>query len=336
MKVKKSVITSQSSADINKKALESITDPTMRKYFKGVLERTSLDHDAQETAEELKSNIPTDIKSAGVQEWLPVCPMPTDLCRVSPFFPLNKKDLTNRPFIKKMKIADNSWGKIFFTGPKLSTYEEDVLMAILALLNDSHIRSETTIGGRVSYSYEGTYYPLLKLIDGPHPNQKAYNRVYDALGLLSTSSLNLQIIKHGELKTEELVNILTYAKRDHETKQLKIVVNPYFYEIYMAGNFTLIEIEQRLRLSSPVAKALHRFVMSHRDNTWHGHFETLADSLNIDKDQPKKQKRRLIKSAINQLKEENILTGKSTFISLDVVRLERTHEAIKRKKALKK
>lgn len=336
MKSKIKPVTTQSTAEINKQALESINDPVMRKYFEGVLEKTSLEGDAKDTAVELKNNIPTDVKSIGVQEWLPVCPMPTDLCRVSPFFPLNKKDLKNRPFIKKMKIADNAWGKIYYSGPKLSTYEEDVLMALLALLNNANMRSETTVGGRTSYSYEGTSYPIIKLTDGPHPNSRAYNRIYDALGLLSTSSLNLQVIKQGKLKTEELVNILTYAKRDHETKELKIVINPYFYEIYMAGNYTLIEIEQRLRLSSPIAKALHRFIMSHRENVWHGHFSTLSDSLNLDNDQPKKQLRRLIKSAISQLIKEGVLTAKSKFMSPDVVKLERTSEAIKRNKALKK
>ena len=67
--------------------------------------------------------------------WLPVCPMPTDLCRISPFFPINRNEIKERAFIEDMIIMKSAWGEIQFCGPKLSTYEEDVLMAILALLN---------------------------------------------------------------------------------------------------------------------------------------------------------------------------------------------------------
>jgi hypothetical protein len=49
-----------------------------------------------------------------------------------------------------LPIMENAWGKIKFSGPKLSIYEEDVLMAILALLNNINNRGETQIEGRAT------------------------------------------------------------------------------------------------------------------------------------------------------------------------------------------
>lgn len=327
---------SPSPAEKKQNALESIKDPKLQKLFEGILERITIEKEALQTAEELKSQIPTDAKAAGTQMWLPVCPMPTDLCRVSPFFPMNRNDLKERVFIEKMIIMKSAWGEIQFYGPKLSTYEEDVLMAILALLNNTDKRSETTTDGQSTYTYTGPFYPLLKLIKGSKPNKTEYKRVYQALKLLNVSGFNLVIFRNNKIQKEQLSNILTYAEWDHENKELKITLNPYFYEIYMKGNFTLIEIEQRMRLTSPIAKALHRFILSHRNNTWQGHFLTLAATLNLNVKQPAFEIRRLIKLAINQLIKENILSKQSKFILQDIIKLERKPEATERKKILKK
>jgi hypothetical protein len=336
MKKTKEEITPQSPAEIKQQALESIKDPALQKLFQGILDKTSLEQDALQTAEELKTQIPTDIKAAGAQMWLPVCPMPTDLCRISPFFPMNRNDLKERTFIEEMIIMKNAWGEIQFSGPKLSTYEEDVLMAILALLNNADKRDETIIDGQGTYTYKGSFYPLIKLVKGPKPNKTEYKRVYRALKLLNVSGFNLILFKDNKILKEQLSNILTYAEWDHKTKELKITLNPYFYEIFLRGNFTLIELEQRRRLTSPIAKSLHRFVLSHRDSTWQGHFLTLAATLNLDVEQSAFQIRRLIKRSINQLVKEGILVKESRFISQDIVKLERSPGAIERKKALKK
>jgi hypothetical protein len=100
MKKKNALLPPQSSAEIKQKALESIKNPELQKLFEGILKRTSMEQDALESAEELKNEIPTAAKAVGTQMWLPVCPIPTDLCRVSPFFPMNRNDLMERPYIK--------------------------------------------------------------------------------------------------------------------------------------------------------------------------------------------------------------------------------------------
>ena len=336
MKKTESPAISESPDEAKQRALESIKDPKLQKLFENIFEKTTIEKEALQTAEELKKSVPTDAKAGGTQMWLPVCPMPTDLCRISPFFPINRNEIKERAFIEDMIIMKSAWGEIQFCGPKLSTYEEDVLMAILALLNNKNKRSETTADGKDTYTYKGPFYPLLRLIKGPKPNKLEYKRVHRALKLLNVSGFNLIIFRDNKIQKEYLSNILTYAEWNHETKELKITLNPYFYEIYMKGNFTLIEIEQRMRLKSPISKALHRFVLSHRDNTWQGHFLTLGASLNLNLEQAHFHIRQGIKEAIRQLIKEAILTKESKFISQDIIKLVRKSESAERKKALKK
>ena len=83
------------------------------------------------------------------------CGYPTSIARVSPFFPMNNlekgrrdalmrdPDITSREkgsiaasgaFFFKEPISSGPWGNILYTGPKLSVEEEDVLMALLAII----------------------------------------------------------------------------------------------------------------------------------------------------------------------------------------------------------
>ena len=225
----------------------------------------------------------------------------------------------------------NAWGEIQFYGPKLSTYEEGVLMAILALLDTTEQHN-----GTGAYTYKGPFYPLLRLLKGSKPNKSEYKRVYRALKPLSVSGFNLVLFRDNKVYTERLSNILTYAEWNNETRELTITLNPYFHAIYVNGNFTLIDIEQRMRLKSPVAKALHRFILSHRDNVWQGHFLTLAASLNLHLEQPAFHIRQVLKEAMNQLIGASILSGESRFISRDIVKLHRTHTAKDRKRMMKR
>ena len=308
-------------------AVASIKNPELRTIFERILARTGSE---QQIKEDLKTDIPVAVRQEPALTRLPVCPMPTDLCRISPFFPMNRHHLKERSFIEEMILMKSAWGEIQFYGPKLSTYEEDVLMAILALLDMTGRRE-----GTGAYTYKGSFYPLLKLLKGPKPSKSEYRRVYRALKLLSVSGFNLVIFRDNKAHTERLSNIVTYAEWNHETRELTITLNPYFHAIYVNRNFTLIDIEQRMRLTSPVAKALHRFILSHRNNVWQGHFLTLAASLNLNLEQPPFHIRESLRDAMAQLIKEGILSGESRFVSRDIIRIDRTAVAKERKRMVK-
>jgi len=124
----------------------------------------SLSDHALEAAAEIKEIIAPKGDLQPQQGFLACCPMPTDLCRVSPFFPMSKEDMPHRDFIRDMVITTNSWGEIRFTGPLLSTYEEDVLVVLLALLNEIKHRQQGEVEGRSTYVYKGPVRPIMTIM----------------------------------------------------------------------------------------------------------------------------------------------------------------------------
>ena len=99
-----------------------------------------------------------------------------------------------------------------------------------------------------------------------------------------------------------------------------------------------MDVTKRMGIKGVIAKSLYRFVQSQRENpVFAGHFLTLADALNMDREQLPKQLRRQLKTAIGELIRQGILMKKSGFVDTDILRLERTPEALPKtgKKMLK-
>ena len=262
--------------------------------------------------------IPSE-KLSPQQQWIPCAPMPTEMCRVSPFFPLGQKQMKERPFIRDTIITSNSWGEIKYTGPKLSTYEEDVLLAVLILLDGEKNRFFDKVDGRPTYTYRGPLLPVVRLLGCTRKSygQRDYTRVIDALHLMTEASVALTV--HGRTargkqkeRTINITNMLVRAKWDKKRKKLTVTVNPYFYEMYANGPLTLIDVAGRAKLKSPVAKALLRFVQSHwQQEQKPTHFLTLAKALNLNLEQPPQEIRRLFKRAITELINRELLTDQS-------------------------
>ena len=292
-----------------------------------------LGNQAEESADETREEIAPGGKRIPEQMWAPCAPMPTDMCRVSPFHPMARQKVGERPFIKDMIITKSAWGQIKYTGPKLSTYEEDVLLAVLALLDQIQRREE----GESAYTYRGPLLPIFRLMGyRVNPGEKDYKRVTSALELMHSAVVKLEVTRgKRKAKVIDMVNILSNAKWDEEKKELKVTVNPFFYENYIAGTVTLIDVLWRARLKSPIAKALHRFMQSHRGNHWKGHFLTLAAALNLDLNLPGFKLRDRIKVAIRELIEKGFLMPESSFPSKDVVELTRYPGTKVRRKMIK-
>lgn len=90
-----------------------------------------------------------------------------------------------------------------------------------------------------------------------------------------------------------------------------------------------MDVAKRMRLKGLNAKALYRFVQSQRQNpVFVGHFLTLADALNMDREQPAKKNRQLLKTAINELIRQGVLVKKSGFVDTDIIKLERAPDAL--------
>lgn len=247
------------------------------------------------------------------QAYLPFAPMPTELCRVSPFFPMSHAEAANRPYITNLVITKSSWGDLQYTGEKLSIYEEDALLAVLAILEN--FREDKTV-----YTYEGPALPILKLMGYEKPSKAEYSRLEAAFRRMAGATFTLFI--KDVIRTTE--NIISKIAVDMETRRFTIALNPYFTEQYIAGSVTWLDVVNRRKLKKVSAKALFRFIQSHRKD-WQGHFMTLAASLNLNLENETREIRRQIKDAVAELRKHGMLDKTSGFLrgSKDVVRLAR-------------
>jgi len=66
--------------------------------------------------------------------------MPTETTRISPFFPLSKREMRDRPL--ERLSWDNAWGRFTVTGERLSIYDESVLLAVLVLMWKHSVEKE--------------------------------------------------------------------------------------------------------------------------------------------------------------------------------------------------
>ncbi len=301
--------------------------------------KQSLADEAKEQAETVQKEVGAAIEASGPEQitlaqW---CGFPTDMTRCSPFFPMHSSLLGHREFLRDFLITSANWGEIRYTGPQLSIYEEDALMALLAVLDDvSQYRHISEVEGQKTSTYKGPALPLLRVLGYSRPGKDAYKRLVASLELLMSAVVKLSIsagkTKSGKKRQPRYIhlsNMLSGVVWNEETKELSATINPFFYEMYLAGRVTLMDVTKRMALKGLNAKALYRFVQSQRQNpVFVGHFLTLADALNMDREQPTKKIKQLLKMAINELIRQGILAKKSGFVNTDIIRLERASEAL--------
>lgn len=308
--------------------------------------KRGITEEAREQAAEIQKAVAAAVEAAGPEQaslaqW---CGFPTDMTRCSPFFPMNAKELGERRYLEDFIITSANWGGIKYSGPQLSIYEEDAIMALLAVLEDvSQYRQVSEAEGRKTYSYRGPALPLLRLLGYARPGRDAYKRVVAALKRLMSAVLELSIsvgkTKSGRKRPPRriyLSNMLSGVHWDEDTKELTATINPFFYETYLAGRVTLMDVAKRMRLKGLNAKALYRFVQSQRQNpVFVGHFLTLADALNMGRDQPAKEVRRALKTAINELIRNGVLLKKSGFVDTDIIKLNRAEDSLPKREEKK-
>lgn len=239
-------------------------------------------------------------------------PLPTPLCRVSPFFILPRKDLKNRKFVRDLTIVQNSWGEINYTGPILSIFEEDLILAILAIA-DPH-----------TLSYSGPIYPILKLL-GLTRGKKNYRRIISATKLLMASCIEIKECRSKKKNETTIIftHLLQGAGWKEKEKIYDVQLHEAFRGYFSQNRITTLDLKIRTSLTSGVAKAIHRFIMSHDATRWEGDTKKLEKAINLNQDQPDKEKKRTLKDAIQQLINKNILHPKSGIGDNSLVLLQR-------------
>lgn len=334
--------------------------------------KRSMAEEATAQAKEVRQEVVTAIKAASPEQasltqW---CGFPTDMTRCSPFFPMRNNELGHRVFLRNFPITSANWGEILYTGPQLSIYEEDALLALLFCIeknkhytHTSYFLDYETGPGEVevldeprpyfvtfqnendalpkTLTYKGPALPILKMLyKHRNPSKSDYKHLVDSLELMTVAGVKLSIstgkTKSGKRRAPRITQMsamLAGVYWDDQKKELTATINPFFYETYMAGQVTLMDVAKRMSLKGLNAKALYRFVQSQRQNpVFAGHFLTLADALNMDREQPAYQLRRQLKTAISELIRQGVLMKKSGFVDTDIIKLERTADTLSAKK----
>lgn len=262
-------------------------------------------------------------------------PFPVELTRCSPFFPLAKQAMGKRDFMQGELIASTGWGEVRYTGPRLSVFEEDVLLAVLFLVSKpSEYRRREQRGDRFTWAWSGPAFPLLKLMGYERASKRDYKRLIDALSLLMSAVVELSVsdgrTKSGRKRPPRYIlleHLLERGRWLEEEKVLEVTPNPL---LLGRSRFSLLDVEERLALKGQVAKALYRFIRG--QEVWSGSLMTLAEVLHMDTAQPKFTLRRQLAEAIAELKKHGIVTAAGSFIKGDVVKLTAKKVILKKSK----
>jgi hypothetical protein len=244
-----------------------------------------------EAVEAVKNHI---IKTTGKPEQLKLAFMPTEIARTSPFFPMSRTEMKERSLYKDF-IIKNRWGAIKVSGPKLSIQDESVLLAILFLAK--------------KYKNEKiqTNYSELCEIMGVSRGTTQYMSIAECLKRLTKTIIDTDLYKDGDNK--KVIRSITGAilsNVDQQPESTKIIVylNPYFLTLYGVNLTTSIDLAQRAKIKGDVAKALYRFLETHKGGGVPYGLLTLCHAINLNTEQDIKEIRKMIKGACSELQKK--------------------------------
>lgn len=251
-------------------------------------------------------------KQAPVQATLNI-PYPRDMTRCSPFFPVpyvrSKDQAKVLPYLNDWPLASNAWGTLTYKGPTLTTAHEDIMVALLSLVQEPAKRSEVVEGGSEAYAYRGSLRELLVATGCKQPNGQEYEDAFDQLADLAGAVVSVLNTKGRRTAFSSLIS---GGKRDDE--RFEVIINPEFLRAYREGDISFQSLQLRSSIRSLIGRALYRFVAG-QSEVWKGSIQKLAGALNVQLD---KVARRKIRGALAELIELKVL-GKGSGVTGDIV-----------------
>ena len=225
--------------------------------------------------------------------------MPTMLTRVSPFHFKGRSKFDQWPLVRLDSGDANSWGRMRGVGELLIIFDETILFCLLALMtkyeNDAFETSQSELGRLANIN----------------PTPSAYSSIWKSIQRLAGTRIDLELSsgKGRKRKTlrEMTGSILSFADMDADTGRIRVVVNPYFLEMYAESFVTNIDLKFRTSLKSDVSKAFYRFYQGHYEITSDIEMVKLARAVNLDVGQEISRLRSKIRAGLVELKERGYL-----------------------------
>jgi hypothetical protein len=225
--------------------------------------------------------------------------MPTMLTRVSPFHFKGRSKFVQWPLVRLDSGEGNAWGKMRVVGELLIIFDETILFCLLALMtkyeNDAFETSQSELSRLANIN--------------PTPN--SYSSIWKSIQRLAGTRIDLELRsgKGRKRKTlrEMTGSILSFADMDSDTGEIRVVVNPYFLEMYAESFVTNIDLKFRTSLKSDISKAFYRFYQGHYDVSSEIEMVKLARAVNLDGEQEISRLRSKIRRGLVELKERGYL-----------------------------
>ena len=225
--------------------------------------------------------------------------MPTMLTRVSPFHFKGRLKSKEWPLVRLDSGDANSWGRMQVVGELLVIFDETVLFGLLALMTKYQ-----------SDAFETTQEELSRLADVPSTPTN-YGAIWKSIQRLAGSRIDLELFSGKGRKRKDLKemtgSILSFADINKETGSIRVVINPYFLEMYAASFVTNIDLKFRARLKSDVSKAFYRFYQGQYESESDIDILRLARAVNLDKELEIRRLKEKVRTGLKELAQKGYL-----------------------------
>ena len=225
--------------------------------------------------------------------------MPTMLTRVSPFHFKGKMKYTEWPLVRLDSGDANSWGRMRVVGELLIIFDETILFALLALMTKFQ-----------SDAFETNQEELCRLAD-VQSTPNTYNSIWKSIQRLAGTRIDLELFSGKGRKRKDLKemtgSILSFADIDRETGSIRVVVNPYFLEMYADSFVTNIDLKFRTSLKSEVSKAFYRFYQGQYESESDIEIAKLARAVNLETDLEMRRLKDKVRTGLKELHKRGYL-----------------------------
>ena len=225
--------------------------------------------------------------------------MPTMLTRVSPFHFKTRHKSNEWPMVRLDSGDNNSWGGMQVVGELLIIFDETTLFCLLALMTQYE-----------RDAFETSHSELARMA-GIEPTPKNAVEIWKSIQRLAGTRIDLQLSRGKGKKRKTLKeltgSILSFADKDQGSGKIRIVVNPYFLEMYAESFVTNIDMVFRNRLKADISKAFYRFYQGQYETESQIEITRLARSVNLNIEQEKKQLRSKVRTGLKELRARGYL-----------------------------
>jgi len=143
------------------------------------------------------------------------------------------------------------------------------------------------------------------------PNPNSFCAIWNSIQRLAGSRIDLELFSGKGRKRKGLKemtgSILSFADINKEAGSIRVLINPYFLELYAASFVTNIDLKFRSRLKSDVSKAFYRFYQGQYESESDTDILRLARAVNLEMDQDLRRLKEKVRTGLKELEQKGYL-----------------------------